>query len=182
MDELIDIWDAAGQPTGRTALKSEAHRMGWFHPTVHIWFYTGSGRVLLQRRAADKETFPGLWDVSVAGHIGAGENPRAGAVREIQEEIGLGVSPSELEPIGTFKAVHEHPGGILDCEFHHIFLCRLQKPISHLVPQNSEVAELKLFPLITLAEELWGLARPGRYVPHSTEYYQKVFREIRSRL
>lgn len=182
MDEQIDIWDPEGRPTGRTALKSEAHRMGWCHPTVHVWFYTGSGRVLLQRRAFDKDTFPGLWDVSVAGHIGAGESPLDGAVREIREEIGLEVEPSDLEPIGTFKAVHEHPGGIVDCEFHHAFLCRLQKPLSHLVPQDAEVAELKLYPLISLAEEIWGLARPGRYVPHGTEYYKHVFREIRLRL
>lgn len=182
MDERIEIWDAEGRPTGRTALKSEAHQMGWCHPTVHIWFYTGSGLVLLQQRASDKETFPGLWDVSVAGHIRAGEKPLEGAVREIREEIGLDVYPSDLEPIGTFKAVHEHPGGIVDCEFHHAFLCRLQKPLSQLVPLDSEVSELRLCPLISLAEEVWGLARPGRYVPHGTEYYQKVFREIRSRL
>ena len=182
MDERIDIWDEAGRATGRTALKSEAHRMCWGHPTVHIWFYTGSGRVLLQRRAPDKETFPGLWDVSVAGHIGAGESPLEGAVREIREEIGLEVSPLDLEPIGIFREVHKHPGGIVDCEFHHAFLCRLEKPASRLVPQEGEVSELKLYPLITLAEEIWGLARAGRYVPHGTEYYRHVFREIRSRL
>ncbi len=182
MDERIDIWDEEGRPTGRTALKSEAHRMGWCHPTIHVWFYTQTGRVLLQRRAFDKETFPGLWDVSVAGHIGAGESALKGAVREIQEEIGLAVRPEELQPIGTFKAVHQHPGGIVDCEFHQAFLCLLQKPLSALTPQASEVADLKLKPLLTLAEEVWGLARPGLYVPHGTAYYQKVIAEIRLRL
>lgn len=182
MDEPIDIWDEEGRPTGRTALKSEAHRKGWWHPTVHIWMYTESGRVLLQRRASDKETFPDLWDVSVAGHIAAGETPLEGARREIREEIGLEVRQTDLEPIGTFKAVHRHPAGIVDCEFHHVFLCRLKMPLAHLAPQQSEVAELKLYPLLSLAEEVWGLARPGRYVPHGTPYYQKVFREIRSRL
>ena len=182
MDERIDIWDSQGRPTGRTALKSEAHRMGWCHPTIHVWFYSESGRVLLQRRAADKDTFPGLWDVSVAGHMGAGENPVEGAIREVWEEIGLEVSPEELEPIGTFKAVHRHAGGLIDCEFHHTFLCRLQQPLSALAPQVSEVAEIKLHPLFTLAEEVWGLARPRQYVPHGADYYRTVIREIRSRL
>ncbi len=182
MDERIDIWDEDGRPTGRTALKSEAHRLGLCHPTIHVWFYTLTGQVLLQRRAVHKETFPGLWDVSVAGHIGAGESPVSGALREVSEEIGLKVKAEELELIATLKAVHNHPGGVVDCEFHHVFLCRLQNPLSALAPQASEVAELKLYPLLTLAEEVWGLARPGLYVPHGTAYYQKIIQEIRSRL
>ncbi|MEX0314176.1 MAG: hydrolase, partial [Allomuricauda sp.] len=71
MDELVDILDDNGNPTGRTCLKSEAHRKGLFHPTIHVWFYTSEGQILFQKRADNKDTFPSLWDVSVAGHIGA---------------------------------------------------------------------------------------------------------------
>ncbi|VXC33745.1 Hydrolase (fragment) [Maribacter litoralis] len=44
MDELIDILDANGNLTNRTAMKSEAHKNGWYHQTVHVWFYTLDGR------------------------------------------------------------------------------------------------------------------------------------------
>lgn len=182
MDELLDIWDEEGRKTGRTALKSDAHRHGWCHPTVHIWFYTADARVLLQRRAEDKDTFPGLWDVSVAGHIGAGETPEQGALREIREEIGLEVESGALELLTVHKEAYTHPNGIVDCEFHHVYVALLQRPLHELTAQASEVAELKLLPLITFAEEVWGLARPGRYVPHGTGYYQTVIRSIRSRL
>ena len=181
MDERIDIWDADGKPTGQTALKSEAHRQGWWHPTVHIWFYTGTAQVLLQRRAAVKETFPGLWDVSVAGHIGAGEDSVAAALREIREEIGLDVSASELEAAGLYPEARDHPGGIRDREYHHLYFCRLPVSVESLVPQPGEVDDLRLFPLLQLAEEIMGLANPAPYVPHAPAYYARVFREIRER-
>lgn len=182
MDERIEIWNASGVPTGRTALKSEAHRQGWYHPTVHVWFYTPSGKVLLQKRADSKETFPGLWDVSVAGHIQEGETPLQAAIREIEEEIGLRATAGDLCFLGRFRSEHRHPGGLLDREFHHCYLAELRQPLDELCPQASEVAELQLQPLLTFAEEVWGLARPGRYVPHSREYYAAVVKGIRSRL
>ena len=73
MDERIDILTSTGQLTGKTCLKSEAHQKGLYHQTVHIWFYTDTKKILLQKRAAVKKVFPNHWDVSVAGHMGAGE-------------------------------------------------------------------------------------------------------------
>jgi isopentenyldiphosphate isomerase len=182
MDELIEIWDASGAPTGKVALKSEAHKAGWFHPTVHAWLYTTSGKILLQKRAPEKDTFPGLWDVSVAGHVHADETPMEAALREITEEIGLDLKMGSLEFIGRFKSEHSHPGGILDREFHYVYLSELGAPLKSLRPQEGEVSELELRSLLQFSEEVWGLANPGRYVPHGREYYAAVIRAIKSRL
>ena len=73
MEEYVDILDENGRPTQSTLLKKEAHRLGHFHATVHVWCYSKSGKILLQQRGKDKKTFPLLWDVSVAGHVSAGE-------------------------------------------------------------------------------------------------------------
>ena len=89
-EELIDILDD-DLSVIRTCLKSEAHKNGWLHPTVHIWLYTDEGKILVQKRAKNKSSFPDLWDVSVAGHIMASEEAIISAVREIKEEIGLSV-------------------------------------------------------------------------------------------
>jgi ADP-ribose pyrophosphatase YjhB (NUDIX family) len=51
------------------------------------------GRVLLARRGV--EPLKGYWDVP-GGFLEAGEDPRAGAVREIMEETGLRIEPREL--------------------------------------------------------------------------------------
>lgn len=182
MDEEIDILDASGQYTGKTALKSEAHRLGLFHPTVHIWFFTTSGQVLLQRRGKGKDTHPLLWDVSVAGHVGAGEDILKAALREVHEEIGLEIGEAQLEKVGTFKSVQRHGEEFTDCEYHHTFICELKLPFTVLKKQESEVDALKLVALPLFAEEVWGLANPGKYVPHQTSYYKAVIKAIKSRL
>ena len=182
MDEWVDILDDQGNYTGRTALKSEAHRNGLLHPTVHIWFYTRSGKILIQQRAKDKDTHPLLWDVSVAGHIGAGEEVEASALREIQEEIGLSVQKSDLQKLGVFQSYHRHREDFIDHELHHIFLCELKLPLKELRSQESEVEALTLIPLIRFAEETWGMAAFQKYVPHGPDYYAMVVKEIKKRL
>ena len=61
MDELIDILDDQGNLTGRNCLKSVAHKKGLYHATVHIWFYTPDGNILLQQRSASKKIYPLLY-------------------------------------------------------------------------------------------------------------------------
>jgi isopentenyldiphosphate isomerase len=182
MEEHVDILDDSGQPTGRIAAKSEAHQKGWFHPTVHIWFYSSRGQVLLQQRAPSKDTFPNLWDVSVAGHMHTGETPEEAALREVREEIGLEMQADALEFIGRYKSEHAHDGGVMDREFHHCFVARLNIPFDTLKAETSEVARLQLVSLLRFAEEVWGLANTAKYVPHGAEYYGTVIREIQSRL
>ena len=150
MDELIDILTAEGKATGKTALKSEAHKNGWFHATVHIWLFTADKKILLQKRALTKKVFPGLWDISVAGHIAAGESILSSAKREVFEEIGLELHDKELIKIGTRIHQVKHKNGIQDNEHHHVFIAKLKVPISKLTIQQEEVADIKLFDLAVL--------------------------------
>jgi isopentenyldiphosphate isomerase len=56
--------------------------------------YSGR-RVFLQKRSMAKDTAPGKWDSSCSGHLDAGEDYAAAALRELNEEIGLRVSGPE---------------------------------------------------------------------------------------
>ena len=122
MDELIDILDENGNYTGKTCLKSVAHQYGCFHPTAHVWLYTKEAKILLQKRAMTKKVFPGLWDISVAGHIAAGESIETAAIREVKEEINFTIDKNKLFKIGTRKHHVKHANGIIDNEFHHVFI------------------------------------------------------------
>ena len=179
MEEWVDLLDTDGNNTGQRILKSEAHQKGLFHPTVHIWLYTDTGEVLLQQRAKIKKTFPLCWDVSVAGHVSAGETILAGAIREIKEEIGLDVVENDLKPIGVFKSVQAHHSGLVDCEFHHTFVCLLKQPVASLCKQEEEVAELLLKPIDIWEKDLFSKAPSLPYVPHSLEYYKEVISALR---
>ncbi|CAL2092062.1 NUDIX hydrolase [Tenacibaculum sp. 190524A05c] len=179
MDELIDIVDEQGNYTGKTCLKSEAHKFGYFHPTVHIWLFTKEGKILLQKRALSKKVFPGLWDISVAGHIAAGEVIETAALREVEEEIGFNILPENLIKIGTRKHQVNHANGIIDNEFHHVFISELNVPVSALRIQESEVAELKLFNLDILNNTS---QYENVLLPEYSAYYNSVFNAINSLL
>lgn len=182
MDEEIDILDERGNPTGKSCLKSVAHQNGWCHNTVHIWLYTADGKVLLQQRGRLKKSFPLLWDVSVAGHVGVGEDIESAALREIREEVGYTLEAGKLEKIGIFKEIHRHRPDFVDCEFHHTYIAPLEVPFNSLTMEEREVEQLALKPLIQVSEEMWGMAKPGSYVPHDAEYLKSVFTALKERL
>jgi len=180
MDELLDILDQEGNTTGKTALKSHAHRMGLFHATVHIWFYTKDGKVLLQKRGQNKDTYPLLWDVSVAGHVAAGETIETAALREVEEEIGLKIPANQLHKIGVYKSIQKHHEELIDSEFHHTFISELQVSFKELKKQINEVEALHLLPLNEFSIAI--NTKINSYVPHHKRYYQTVINEIKRKL
>lgn len=177
MDELIDILDSDGNFTGKSCLKSEAHQHGYFHATVHIWLYTTEEKILLQKRASTKKVFPNLWDISVAGHVGSGEEIETAALREVSEEIGLELTASALKKIGTRKHQVSHPNGIQDNEIHHVFIAELKVPLDQLTVQEEEVAGLKLFDLDVLSKTK---NLENVLLPRFHDYYCQVYDQIYS--
>ncbi|WP_405206049.1 NUDIX domain-containing protein [Aquimarina sp. LLG6339-5] len=180
-DELIDILDKNGESTGEVRLKSEAHQLGLYHASVHIWLYTLDKKILVQRRAKNKDTYPNLWDVSVAGHIGAGEFKEDSAIREIEEEIGLSLNKTDLEFIGNYLSEKQPNDHITDNEFHYIYLAKLTKSIEHLTLQKEEVCDVKLIPIQVIKNHLKDLEIKKEYVPHNIEYYNFILKEITNR-
>ena len=179
MDELIDILTTEGKPTGKTALKSEAHKNGWFHATAHIWLFTLDKKILLQKRALTKKVFPGIWDISVAGHIGAGEEVLEGAKREVFEEIGLKLKEKELLKIGTRIHQVSHANGIRDNEHHHVFIAELKVPIHKLTMQEEEVAGLELWDLKVLKQTK---NLKNVLLPRFHDYYCSVYNQIQQQI
>lgn len=177
LDELIDILDAEGNPTGRRCLKSVAHKNGYFHATVHVWLFTEHHKILLQKRSPNEKVFPNLWDISVAGHITAGERVLDAALREAFEEIGLVLSSSDLIKIGTRKHQVRHANGIQDNEIHHVFIAKLKVPVDQLNLQEEEVAGLQLFDLEVLTNT--G-SLENVLLPEFHDYYRQVYNAIRN--
>lgn len=176
MDELIDIISKNGELTGETCLKSEAHKKGMLHASAHIWIFDKEKNVLIQKRAANKDTFPNLWDISVAGHISAGEKPITSALREVEEEIGLVVSEKQLHFIGTAKKRVEHHDDLIDNELHYIYVCEIDFNVDSLKIQKEEVAAIKSIKL----DKLIQLVNSPKFVPRKDGYYPFVFEKIKN--
>ena len=97
--ELLDIVDEKGNPTGETVPREVAHREGIRHRTAHVWIFRRRGgvvQILLQKRSDNKDSDPGCYDISSAGHIPAGSDYIPSAVRELKEELGVDMNGDEL--------------------------------------------------------------------------------------
>lgn len=182
MDELVDIVDENGIVSGLTCLKSQAHKEGYWHPCINVWLFTKDGELLIQKRVDTKDTFPSLWDVSVAGHIGAGEQPLASAQRELFEEIGLVIGAGELMEIGTYSSTHRHSDMLFDREFQYVYIVELKVPLDELKLQVEEVAELRLLPISELKMDVLSTKENARYVPYSQDYFNMVFKAVEQQI
>jgi len=178
-NESIDIITKGGLPTGKSALKSEIHAKGYYHNTAHIWLYTKQGYILLAQRAASKTICPLLWDVSVAGHIDAGESIEHAAIREVKEEIGLTISENELNKVSVSECFQTYPNGIIDNEFHHTFISELKRDPNDLKFDKNEVEAIKLVTLETFQHFIDNIGSDNHFVPSNKSYYQFVLQSIK---
>jgi len=145
-EERFDIYDESMNHLG-TAARSEAHKHGYWHRTFHCWLLRHEDDRLLvrfQRRQLTKDTNPGCYDTTAAGHLAAGETMRD-AARELEEELGVKVRFEELIPL---MQVREDVSGIADGE---LFIDREVSDVFGLV-SNLPLSEFKL-----QREEVYGI-------------------------
>ena len=158
--EILDIVDQAGIPVGKTIERNEAHRIGAWHRCASVWIVkrtAGKWQVLLQKRTLTKDSYPGCYDTSSAGHIDAGDAPLDTIIRELGEELGIHAKPADFVFIGTFhncytKVFHGAVFKNNEVSFVHVY----QKPVNiqdlHL--QKEEVSAVRWFDL----DEVWDKA------------------------
>ncbi len=171
--ELIDIVDRIGNPRGYSRPRDEVHKTGLWHKTVHVWVLNLHNQLLLQKRAVTKETFPGLWDISAAGHISAGDTSGKTACRELMEEIGICVQEQELTCLFTITGIYEDQSRpFIDHELSDVYLLRKEIPLNKEIMRSDEVDDVRYFGIDELRQGL--AAGPELFVPHH-EAYERLF-------
>jgi isopentenyldiphosphate isomerase len=163
--ELLEVFDAGGRPTGRVNSRAAIHLSGDWHQAFHCWILRRQKReVVLQRRSFEKDTFAGCWDAAAAGHWRSGETPEQ-AAREIAEELGIEVSFSALTYRGRERQSHTFPNGLIDREFHQVYVLESDRPLLDYRPDPREVIGLAAF----LSRELIGLTEGEQGTITATE-------------
>jgi isopentenyl-diphosphate delta-isomerase len=128
--------DETGRAAG-LAPRSRVHKEGLWHRAVHVFLFRSDGRLIIQRRQASKDVWPGAWDLSAAEHLRPGESYAQGALRGLREE--LGVETVALEPWGGISKAQlvVVEAGIMDNELQQSFRGTYDGPI---VPNPEEVS------------------------------------------
>ncbi|CAL9122757.1 unnamed protein product [Musa acuminata var. zebrina] len=146
-EEHLDVLTRTGEKTGVSKLRSLVHRDGDYHRAVHVWIYSESTQELLvQKRADCKDSWPGQWDISSAGHISAGDSSLLSARRELYEELGIDLPKDAFELL--FVLLQEcviNNGNYINNEFNDVYLVTTLSPIpmEAFTLQESEVSSVK---------------------------------------
>jgi isopentenyl-diphosphate delta-isomerase type 1 len=132
--EMLDYVTDSDHVAGR-ATRAEIHARDLLHRAVHVCLFDRAGRLLLQKRSARKDRFPGYWDIAVGGHVDAGEGYSESAVRECREELGLVLSANRLTAVGKLAACPE-----TGFEFIAVYAATLVSPAN---PNAEEIDALR---------------------------------------
>ncbi|XP_060207849.1 nudix hydrolase 3-like [Lycium barbarum] len=174
--EYLDVLTKTGEKTGISKPRGDVHRDGDYHRAVHVWIFSESTQELLLQLRVDC----GLWDISSAGHVSAGESSLISAMRELQEELGITLPKDGFELI--FVSIQERTyKGTFNNEYDDVYLVTTTDPI----PLEAFTLESKVSAVKYMSFEEYRRVLAQKdpdYLPLANdEYGQQLFTIIEKR-
>ena len=147
-EELIDVLDENGIKTGEVLTRKEVHKRGLWHRIIVVAIINDKNEILIQQRSDNKDKNPGKWDISVTGHLSAGQDSLTAATREISEEVsvslGYSVEVKDFRFMFSFRKEEKVSEEHYDRQFYDFFILRQNGlTTNNLRFQASEVQAIK---------------------------------------
>lgn len=149
--EILDIVDEFGVPTGEKVERGTAHEKGIRHRTSHVWIVRCKEKrlqVLLQKRSEEKDSYPGCYDISSAGHIPAGVGFIPSALRELREELGVKADAEQLICCGQRRFTFQkefHGKRFHDNQVSNVYILWLDMEERDFCLQKEEISDVRWF-------------------------------------
>ena len=168
-EEQVILVDADDREIG-TLGKLAAHENGGVrHRAFSVFIVDPQGRWLLQRRAADKYHFPGLWTNACCSHPRPGEATADAAHRRLREELGFDCPLAERFQF-EYKATSVAEG-LTEHEVDHVFTGTWAGPVA---PDPGEVETTRWVEAKALDAEV--RTRPETFTP----WFKLALERVRS--
>lgn len=156
-EEMLDVLDENGIKTGEILPRSEVHKRGLWHRIIVVAIVNEKNEILMQQRSHNKDKNPDMWDISVTGHLSAGQDSLTAATREISEEVsvslGYSVEVKDFRFMFSFRKEQEVNEKHFDRQYYDFFILR-QKGLNenNIKFQTSEVQAIKFVNINELNE------------------------------
>jgi len=156
-EEMIDVLDENGIKTGESLPRKEVHKRGLWHRIIVVAILNEKNEILIQQRSDNKDKNPGMWDISVTGHLSSGQDSLMAATREISEEVsvslGYSVEVKDFRFMFSYRKEEKVSENHYDRQFYDFFVLR-QNGISaeNIKFQTSEVQAIKFVTINELNE------------------------------
>lgn len=148
--EYLDVLDENGIFTGEIVTREEAHKTGKWHRAIIVILVNGENKVLIQKRSMKKKKRPGMWDVSVAGHVSSGQDSLSASMREVSEEVKVDfrwdIAAKDFRYMFSYRCQETFEDGIIENQFYDVFIMRALNIVDEksVQFQEEEVEEVKL--------------------------------------
>lgn len=134
--------------------KAYVHEKGLLHRAFSV-FIVNNGKMLIQKRNANKYHSGGLWTNACCSHPRKGEALTDAVHRRLREELGI---DCEVEEVFEFMYRTVFADDLYEYEFDHVFLGDYEGPVEL---NEGEASEIRWIGLQELKEDL--VRRPERY-------------------
>ncbi len=130
--ELVDIYNDKHEKQDYTKERNMLEQ-GEFRLSCFVWIINDNDEILIQQRVATAKKCPNMWETASGGAI-AGDDALEGALREVEEELGIKASKESIRFIGSFARTKD---------FVEVYLLRSNVKIDNLILQEDEVQSAK---------------------------------------
>ena len=146
--ELIDIYDENNKPLNKKIDREIAHKEGMWHRESVVIVLNENNKILLQKRSYKRHNYPGKWGL-MAGHVKSGDTPKATAVKELKEEIGLEVLQKDLRFLELYIRNEKS-----NKAFIYIYVVRTNKKANEYIIQKEELTQVKYYSINSLIRRI----------------------------
>ena len=127
------------------------------HRAFSIFLFGRDGRMLITKRSAKKDTWPGFWSNACCSHPHDEESTEEAARRRLREELGIS---AELRFLFTFEYRADYDATRGEHELDHVFVGQYDGPLR---PDRDEVEDTEFVDVKDLKQAVRG--RPDHYTP-----------------
>jgi isopentenyl-diphosphate delta-isomerase len=167
--ETLILVDSRDRQTGVEGREACHRRPLKLHRAFSVFLFDPNGRMLITKRSAKKNTWPGFWSNACCSHPREGEETEEAARRRLGEELGIS---AELRFLFAFEYRADYDAMWGEHELDHVFVGRHHGPLA---PDEDEVDEAKLIDVEDLRRDVRD--RPDRYTPWFRISLERVLSE-----
>lgn len=161
--ETWDLYTKYREKTGKEHVRGKQIPDGYYHLVVHVWIRNRKGEYLISQRAANRPTFPLMWEC-VGGSVLKGESSIEGAIREVKEEVGLDLNPED--GVKIFSKIREVIDGKQFQDIMDVWLFEYDGELHLMEATTDEVADCRWMSV----DEIKKLYDDGKLV-HTLDYF-----------
>lgn len=174
-EDQYEVLDEQGHKTGHVLDRPTVHKQELWHAVANAWIINSKGEILMQLRAPKVELSPNVWDVTVGTHVRPNEDPAAAALRGLQSELGLTISPDELKHLFNIQCANPMPNGTTHRVLGHVFMVQRDIDFNDLAFDTDKITRFAWVPLMQLMAEVGSTDTKDKYFPRANNYYPQLF-------